>query len=225
MIQQVNAMKVCTDSCLFGAYIQPTRNGNILDIGTGTGLLALMLAQRYDSLITAVEIEAESAEEARQNITASKFKDNITVLTGDIRDGKIFPEDQKFDTIVCNPPFYEQQYRSENERRNVAMHASALGYSDLAIVSERVLHPQGEAFFLIPANMFDTFILVFNTQNLHLQQVCFIKNFTHSEPFRAIVKLGFEHRVVKRDSLTIYEKPNQYTPKAITLLNPYYLYL
>lgn len=218
-------MKVCTDSCLFGAYINPASANSILDIGTGTGLLSLMLAQRYSAAITAVEIDPDSAQEAKNNISASRFNENIVLLIGDIRNKNLFTAGKKFDAIICNPPFYEQHLRSTDHRRNVAMHSSALNYAELAEATSRLLKPDGEAFFIIPYKVLTSFQYEFEKQKLFVQHACIIKNFTHTEPFRVIIKLSEKPIDNAGDTIIIYEEPNRYTSQVAALLKPYYLYL
>ncbi|MBL7730209.1 MAG: methyltransferase, partial [Chitinophagaceae bacterium] len=121
------AMKVTTDACLFGAWVaERLRNaeGNCLDIGTGTGLLSLMLAQKAAGIFTvAVEIDADCAEQARENIEASPWKQQVVVKEADIL--QYTPANQ-YDFIISNPPFYQDDLKSPDTRKNVAHHDHGL---------------------------------------------------------------------------------------------------
>ncbi len=126
------AMKVCTDSCIFGATL-PTLNernhqiNKVLDVGAGTGLLSLMYAQLNEKCtITAIEIEPNAAKQAKKNIEASKFANKITLLATDFFD---YNTETNFDLIICNPPFYEHDLKSPDKNRNLAHHSAQFNLS------------------------------------------------------------------------------------------------
>ena len=135
--QEKTAMKVCTDACLFGAWVankielNEINADNILDIGCGTGLLSLMLAQKTKAQIDAVEIDKNAFEQAKENINLTEWKEQINIHHGSIID---FKSNKKYDLIICNPPFYENQLKSVDSARNKAMHATTLSYKDLIFV-------------------------------------------------------------------------------------------
>src|ERR1700749_3701473 len=113
-------MKVCTDACIFGAFaaniVRRTSNIiRILDIGTGTGLLSLMLAQQADVIIDAIEIDADAYQQAQDNFTASPWKERLTVINKDIL---AFTVNKKYDGIISNPPFFENDLLSDNQEKN-----------------------------------------------------------------------------------------------------------
>jgi tRNA1Val (adenine37-N6)-methyltransferase len=119
-------MKVTTDACLFGAWVAKEINNekilinNYLDIGTGTGLLSLMIAQKNSSVkIDSIEIDKEAAEQALENVNASSWKERINVIHADAKD---FAFTKKYDLIVSNPPFYENELKSPDEKKNMAHH-------------------------------------------------------------------------------------------------------
>ena len=123
------AMKVCTDSCLFGAWLHVEENvKTILDIGCGTGLLSLMLAQKSAAKIDAVEIDASAYLQAKQNIESSIFSNNISIFNEDILQ---FSAHEKYDFIVCNPPFYENEKVSETHGEKLAKHSLKLTLENL----------------------------------------------------------------------------------------------
>jgi tRNA1Val (adenine37-N6)-methyltransferase len=121
------AMKVTTDACLFGAWVAKEVGGQksevetILDIGTGTGLLSLMLAQKTNATIDSVEIDEAAAEQAQENANASLWKDRIFVMPGDAKD-MAYTFCKNFDIIISNPPFYENELTSSDHQKNLAHH-------------------------------------------------------------------------------------------------------
>ena len=115
-------MKVGTDAVLLGAWVFPNGSKNILDIGTGTGIISLMLAQKTSAEITAIEIDNSSAEQARENFNESKFNQQIHLAHISFQD---FAKqgDKKYNLIVTNPPYFQQSLKSSDEHRSNARHA------------------------------------------------------------------------------------------------------
>ncbi len=142
------AMKVGTDGVLLGAWAQVVENAHILDIGTGTGLVALMLAQRYPTAtITAVEIAPEAAQQATENVENSPFSGRIKVLCTDAR---TLPDHEKFDCIVCNPPYFDETLKSPDSARATARHNDLLTPQDLLQISTKLLKTSGSLQLILP---------------------------------------------------------------------------
>src|SRR5437868_10338543 len=156
------AMKVCTDACLFGALVaevaseagqRPTANDqrsttNFLDIGTGTGLLSLMLAQKHPAAdIDAVEINTGSALQAKENFNSTKWRYSLNIFPSDIKN---FITEKKYDLIISNPPFFEDDLLSEIEATNLAKHDAGLTLKELLEVVQRHLHTAGLFAVLLP---------------------------------------------------------------------------
>lgn len=152
--QQHCAMKVGTDGTLLGAW---ARGGSlILDVGTGTGLIALMMAQRFaQARIVGIDIDAEAAAQARSNVEASPFASRITILKQDFANpltSHLSPLPSNFDAIVSNPPYFTDALPSPDARRTLARHATTLPFSVLMQRSWQLLSDQGELSLVIPAD-------------------------------------------------------------------------
>lgn len=144
------AMKVGTDGTLLGAWARGGRR--ILDIGTGTGLIALMMAQRFpQSVVTAVDIDEGAVGQARENVAASPFARRITVEQADIRTMER-PEDGGYDTIVANPPYFNKSLKSPDSQRTTARHTDTLTYRQLMAAAARLLDDGGELSVVIPTD-------------------------------------------------------------------------
>ena len=145
------AMKVCTDACLFGAYIanelQNIPVKNILDIGSGTGLLSLMLAQKTTADIDTVEIDTIAFTQAKENIAQSLYKERIKIFNSDILK---FTSYKKYDCIITNPPFFETDLKSEDEKKNFAKHNTSLSLSKLLQAIDKLLIADGFFAILLP---------------------------------------------------------------------------
>ena len=158
--QERCAMKVGTDGVLLGVWaafgMEAARVRSILDIGTGTGLIALMMAQRFSNAkVTAIDIDKEAAEQAKENIQASPFSHNINVLHKSlqeyIHDNNENEESVKFDVVVCNPPFYDNSLTCPDPRRTTARHNSTLPFSTLMKGAKTLLADQGCFSLVIPS--------------------------------------------------------------------------
>lgn len=149
-------MRVGTDGVLLGAWCSVQDAHDILDIGTGSGLIAIMLAQRSSANIIGIDINAAAVELARKNADASPWKDRIDIVHGDIKD---FHPDKTFDLIVSNPPFFEPRRNAIADNRNVARKTVALTHDELIAVSAGMLADRGNFSVIIPTTLADSFIL------------------------------------------------------------------
>jgi tRNA1Val (adenine37-N6)-methyltransferase len=184
---QINAQKVSTDSVLLGAWSNLEESRNILDIGTGCGILALMAAQRtLDAQITAIEIDRSFAEEARINFTNSLFSNRINLLNEDVR---IYNK-MKFDHIVCNPPYFSASLKSESESRNKARHDLTLNFESLAETCSNLLVMGGKISLVIPNSRKVEVIKSFSGFEFYVARFCEIKHTIKSEV--SLVLLEFE---------------------------------
>jgi len=141
-------MKVCTDSCVFGAWAEVREAATILDIGAGTGLLSLMAAQRNpEALIDAVEIEENASAQASDNVRKSPYADRIKVYHAAVQQ---FEPGYGYDCIISNPPFFQNDLRAPDASVNLAHHAESLHLEDLEKAASRLLKPSGVWYVLLP---------------------------------------------------------------------------
>jgi tRNA1Val (adenine37-N6)-methyltransferase len=220
-------MKVTTDACLFGAWtaleMKKLAAKNCLDTGAGTGLLSLMIAQENDVLIDAVEIDADAAEQAKENVATSKLAQKITVFTQDIL---LWPGDKKYGCIVANPPFYENELKSARTAKNVAHHDDGLKLSALLSFINNHLAEDGCFFLLLPAKRREEFESLLQSSALYLHQLISVKQTLSHSPFRIMVCGGkTKTEGVVESNLSIKNDKNEYTPEFTKLLKDYYLYL
>lgn len=223
--QDACAMKVCTDACIQGAYT--TRYAlsakRILDIGAGTGLLSLMLAQALPLAdITAVELDAAAAAQAAANMAAAPWSSRMRVLTIDARE---LPVAKGFDFIITNPPFYEGDLKSNDKLRNQAMHATTLDYTSLLKVIGDQLSADGSFSVLLPSRPFGEFVLLAADAGFYPQQILHVRQSVQHDYFRSIGIFSRREGPVKLQDMAIRDAANVYTPAFAELLKPYYLYL
>ena len=167
------AMKVCTDACILGASTDVENVSKILDIGTGTGLLSLMIAQRTNAQIDAVEIDEDAYQQAVMNVQESVFASKIRVHHQRIQDCLV---EDSYDLIISNPPFYQQSLKSADAKVNRALHTVELSFDDIIDSSIRLLSPNGKFVVLLPPFEMEKLIQIAKKKGLYLSKKMLIRH-------------------------------------------------
>ncbi len=222
------AMKVSTDACLFGAQTAVHDCQRILDIGTGTGLLALMAAQRSNAIIEAVELDQTAAEQAKENFSQSPWAGNLTVHSTSIQQ---FAHQQRqvFDLIICNPPFFTDHTSSPNALRNQARHNDSLPFSDLVRAADTLLADGGSFEVLLPTSEYQRFLTVAREHGFAVSTLLHIQPTPTKAIHREIIKLykgkDTTGTPAQQELVLVKEANGEYSPRFQQLLQPYYLKL
>lgn len=157
--QKQSAMKISTDAILLGGLADNSDPTRILDIGTGTGVVALMLAQRFErALVSAVELDKGASKEANFNFQESPFAKRLKLIHGDIQS---FDSGQKFDLIVSNPPYFSDHLKSKSPKRNQALHTDKLSFQELVHSVDKLLSDSGEFWVILPPRQMDELSTLF----------------------------------------------------------------
>ena len=230
MHQEHTAMKVCTDACLFGAWsaadAQIQNAKKILDIGSGTGLLSLMLAQQSAAHITAIDIEDGAFKQTKTNFDLSVWKDRLDVIHSSIQDYASNSEQPLFNCIITNPPFYEGDLNSPDNAKNLAAHSTGLSWDDLAKSVDRLLQENGAWYVLVPTLRAYTIQKLALNYGLQLSEECLMYNDAKHLPIRAMLKFVKQKDVaIQRNKIVIKNADQSYTTEFTTLLKEYYLHL
>lgn len=220
-------MKVCTDACIFGAWVSNTiagrfKAGNCLDIGTGTGLLSLMVAQKSTLHIDAIEIEENAYMQAAANFSRSPWNDRIQLFHGDIND---FPVIKKYDLIISNPPFYENDLRSKNRNINIARHDENLTLNQLVAAVNLLINENGYFAVLLPYHRLDEFEALASQNQLFLNEKLLIRQTPGHDFFRGILIFSRSKSRIVKIELCIRNKEGSYTPECASILTDYYLFM
>ncbi len=226
IVQSEAAMKVCTDSCILGAWATPAlQHRQLLDIGTGTGLLSLMLAQRTKATITAIEIELAAYQQAKQNISNSPWQTKIQALHTSLQAFVQVAPPATFDFIICNPPFFQHHLPSADAQRNTALHSHQLEPYTLLEAMDTLLKPEGEAVLLYPSYEATRFAELAYTKNWQLHKKFNIFNREgDSKAFRTVQHFSkVKVNSLSTQQLFIRSANHQYHPDFKKLLAPYYL--
>lgn len=236
------AMKVCTDACLFGSLV-PTSSGGggvkrVLDIGTGTGLLSLMFAQKNrDAIIDAVEIDEAAAQQAKENFEASPWKERLHIYHTPIQQfsnvtNKLINQLtnkpinlSKYDLIISNPPFFENDLKSKNVRRNLALHSSELGLDELLNAVVKCLKDEGIFSMLLPYHRTQQCINLAAQQSLFPLKKVLVKQTPEHDYFRSMLWFTKQFVPTEEYEIIIQNEEGKYTNELTELLKDYYLYL
>lgn len=230
--QDRTAMKVTTDACLFGAWVveevksQKLKIKSLLDIGTGTGLLSLMFVQKNPTTdILAIEIDKDAAGQAKENVDLSPWEDRVQIINDDIKNLS-FPD--KYDLIISNPPFYENELKSESKKKNLAHHSENLILEELLAVIKNNLNPDGDFFLLLPYKRNEEIKILFRDQQLQISKILFVRQSAKHDYFRIMLKGKLNNitgEETELDEISIWNDEQEYTEEFISLLKDYYLYL
>ncbi len=220
------SMKVCTDSCVFGAWMAGKIAGKsqqkILDIGTGTGLLSLMVAQRNSCLIHAIDIDNNSLLQAKENFQSAPWSHQMQAFCSDV---KSWSSNPKYDCIISNPPFYENDLLPAKKGKLDSRHSNSLSLSELIIATERLLTEHGFLGVLLPYSRAEYFEKEALKYSLFVNEKLYLRQSLKHNYFRAIFILEKKQKPVVQDEISIRDHTNEYTAEFVFLLKDYYLYL
>ncbi|MDR1673358.1 MAG: methyltransferase [Bacteroidales bacterium] len=223
--QALAAMKVGEDSVLLGAWADVSRSRRILDVGTGTGLLALMMAQRTcgKAMIDAVEIDADACRQARLNVADSPWAEQIKVFHADFRD--FAQQNAPYDLIISNPPYFRGSLQSANRQRMLARHDNCLSLSDLNVCAMPLLAPDGIIAVVLPPDEAQRFIRNASPR-LSAVRILHVQAYPAKPPYRTLLELSPKAMPVSEATLCIEnETRNGYTDEYRSLTQAFYLKL
>ncbi|HWD89202.1 MAG TPA: methyltransferase [Mucilaginibacter sp.] len=218
------AMKINTDGVLLGALADANHPKTILDIGTGTGVIALMLAQRFPGAqIDAVEIDEQAAQTGARNFTGSPFAERLTVYPSSFADFFDKYPGRKYDLIVSNPPFYINSLKSPKKGKEIAKHADR-GFFEM-LIRDASLHLSEDGVFclILPVYTAELVLKLGDKYGLFPSKKVMVRSFAISEPHRMILFLELKQMSLQEASLSIYKAVNIYSEEYVKLLQPYFI--
>ncbi len=217
-------MKIGTDSVLLGAWTSLEKTPfSILDIGSGTGVLALMLAQRsHAELIDAIEIDDNAYEQCVENFEQSPWSDRLFCYHASLEEFTDEIED-KYDLIISNPPFYSEDYKSENNQRDLARFVDAMPFEHLLESVSKLLAEDGVFSVIIPFKEETSFIALASQMNLFVNKKLHLKGTPTSDIKRSLLEFSFHESDIKTNELIIETARHQYTQDYINLTKDFYL--
>ncbi|WP_271423935.1 tRNA1(Val) (adenine(37)-N6)-methyltransferase [Aequorivita sinensis] len=218
------AMQIGTDGVLLGAWVSIENNPfSILDIGAGTGVIALQLAQRSDAeMIDALEVDDNAYEQCVDNFENSPWGDRLFCYHASL--GEFIEEiEDKYDLIVSNPPFYSEDYKTSDESRDLARFNDSLPFDKLIFSASQLLSEEGIFAVVIPRKEEEGFLKLAEQENLFAKRICRVKGNETSQEKRSLIAFSFEKSTPKIENLTIETSRHKYTEEYISLVNEFYL--
>lgn len=218
-----STMKVGTDGVLLGSWAELENAGQILDVGTGCGIIAIMAAQRSMAMIDAIDIDKHSVDEAGANFSRSPWPERLKAIQAVFNDFA-FSTDKKYDVILCNPPFFVHSLLSPRPSRNLARHQHSLSLSDLFEGSKKLLKPGGHLDFIIPADRQAEAENLLNQKQLNIQRKTIVHPIPEKMASRVLIQAGFTVKNFTEEKLIIEDgKRGQYTEQYKQLTADFYL--
>ena len=225
--QDKTAMKIGTDAVLLGAWCSVENYpDSILDIGSGTGVISLMLAQRSDAMtIDAVELDENAYEQSVENFEQSDWGDRLYCYHASFQEfaTEMQEEEESYDLIISNPPFYNDEFETSNEARNKARFTSSLSFNELIENTAKILSEDGTFSVVTPYKEEQNFVGIALENNLYLNRVCRVKGNRTSEIKRSLLEFSFQQKELKEEDLIIEISRHQYTVEYIELTRDFYL--
>ena len=222
--QERSAMKIGTDGVLLGAWVSLEKNPeSILDLGAGTGILSLQLAQRcHAEIIDAVELDEDAYEECVENFEASDWGDRLFCYHASVQQFASEIEDT-YDLIISNPPFYSEDYKTDDIARNTARFTDTLPFNDLALAVSQLLSKKGSFALILPRKEEEEFIKLASENGLFPNRICRVKGNSTSEVKRSLISFSFDKTETIFEELTIEISRHVYTKDYINLVKDFYL--
>ena len=219
--QASSAMKVGTDAMVLGALVQKQNVSSILDIGSGTGVLGLMLAQKFDNAqVLGVEIDKEAAAECKDNFTGSPWSNRMESIHGNVKDISF---EKAFDLIISNPPFFQNALPNTDDRATLARHVSDLTPDVLSDFSQQNLTELGEVWLIIPYLDRSIWVEAFKNNGLNLIKHIEISGVHETEPNRSVLVFSNQKTVnMDLSKLSIRDKDGNYSEAYIELTKDYH---
>jgi len=221
--QDQSAMKIGTDGVLLGAWVKLENEFSILDLGTGTGVISLMLAQRSNAeIIEAIEIDGPAFEQAVSNFENSKWSDRLFCYHASLQE-YAQEIDDTYDLIISNPPFYTDANPSKNKERATARFEDAMPFEHLTYAASKLLEPNGKFAVIIPFKEEANFIKLAKQQSLLLNRVCRVQGTESSPVKRSLLEFSFTEKEIIKENIIIEIERHVYTEAYKDLVKDFYL--
>ena len=216
-------MKVGTDAVLLGAWVAGDNAGTALDVGTGTGVIAIMLAQKGFSLIDAIEINKEAFEQAGENVYDTPWAGKLNVLNISLQQYACECHKQ-YDLIISNPPYFIDASKPSEYARTIARHTDdSLTHGDLLKGVKKLLAPHGRFCVILPYNEGKLLIESASREGLHCNKLLHVKTKTDKPEKRTLMEFSYISTPIQEDHLIIQEDDTHYTQDYIAFTSEYYL--
>ncbi|MEZ5082695.1 MAG: methyltransferase [Bacteroidales bacterium] len=218
------AMKLGTDAVLLGAWANVHQTKSILDIGTGCGIIALLMCQRSNAMIDAIDIHEPSINQANENFINSPWPNRLNAILTSVQDFSVSSEN-KYDLIVCNPPFFTNDLKSPYELKNISKHNDRLPFDELILASAKLLKPGGKFSVILPVSSSAKFVFQAKQNKLYCRRETIIVPKSDKKPNRTLLEFEKKQYTLKEsDSIMLRNKDGSYTKEYVEITCDFYLY-
>ena len=218
-----STIKVGTDAVLLGAWINPKRSKSILDIGTGSGIIALMVAQKSDAKIKAIDIDFDSIQESTANFNNSPWSENLYARHISFLDF-VKQTNEKYDLILSNPPYFNNSLKSPSDKKNLSKHASTLLHKELLLGVKKLISPDGMFAVIIPYDQMNSFKNIALIEGLFCNKKLIIYPTPKKPANRILMEFCLNRQSqLKEDELIIRTESGIFSEQYKTLTRDFYL--
>ncbi|MEI7980969.1 MAG: methyltransferase [Bacteroidota bacterium] len=219
-----STLRVGTDTMILGSWAEPDQAGNILDIGTGCGILALMMAQKSNARIDAIDIDRPSCIEAEKNFLLSPWKERLRVINDSLQ---LFAKTAscRYDYIITNPPFYSNQLKSPSIRKNSSRHDLELGLTEILHHVTNLLTANGRFALILPFDTANDFLLLYGDSSLHTVRKLIVSTKPGNPPKRMLLEFGRDFAIKPEISeLTILDNMGKFSTGYLLLTHRFHCF-
>jgi tRNA1Val (adenine37-N6)-methyltransferase len=217
-------MKVCTDAVLLGSWVKSGNASKVLDIGTGSGIIALMIAQKCHAQIDAIDVDEKAYLQAKENFLQSPWSNRLNSIHRSLQCFSSDPQ-EKYDLIVTNPPYFHHASQPVEESRLCARHGSLLTFDDLVDGVGRLLKPDGRFYVILPSKEGLEFLDKAQRKQLFCNHLLRIKTKADRNEKRLIMEFSHTLTVIREDEITVQEEDGSFSKEYIDLTRDYYIQL
>lgn len=216
-------MKVGTDSVLLGAWANCSNCKNVLDVGTGTGILSLMIAQRCNAYITGIEIDKDAFSQAKENIENSPWKERMHIVHSSLQE--FISSIEKYDLVISNPPFFQDSLKAPEKPRTQARHNETLNPEEIINYTIKHLSVKGRLAIIWPVEQGEKFTELAFEKNLFCQRITFVKPNPTKPPHRLLMEFGWKNTKLLSNEITIETGTrHHYTEEYKNMTKDFYLH-
>ena len=220
IVQDGCAMKVGTDGCLLGGWFDCSKSKNIIDIGCGSGLIAIMAAQRCDALVTGIEIDSNAAIQAEENVKNSPWSERIKIVNCDFLE---YRTSKRFDTVVCNPPYFVNSLKCDRSQRTLARHSDSLNCKEFFAKCAEISTDTATVNIIIPSDIAEEWFSAAKGNGFNASRITHIKTTPKKAPKRVLMEFSRSETATNEKTIIFEDGRGEYSEDVKNILRDFYL--
>lgn len=213
-------MKVGTDGCLLGGWFDCSKSKNIIDIGCGSGLIAIMAAQRCDAPVTGIEIDSNAAIQAEENVKNSPWSERIEIVNCDFLE---YNTSKRFNTIVCNPPYFVNSLKCDRSQRTLARHSDSLNCKEFFAKCAEISTDTATVNIIIPSDIAEEWLSAAKVNGFNASRITHIKTTPKKAPKRVLMEFSRSETTTNEKTIIFEDGRGEYSEDVKNILRDFYL--